>query len=261
MKKAILTNDGSLFGRRMLAKAAREGSPFTAIIAIRQPVGYYWRLFKGVARRLGLVDTLKLAVMDRAAGKREAAMALAADPELTRPYTELAEKVYYTDGTNSPQTEEILRELAPDILALGQCGIVRKNILAIPRLGTLNAHPGVLPWYRGMDSYKWALVNGEPEKIGVSVHWVDEKVDTGKVILVKQLLIPPGGGYNDIQGLLHDLCAGSMTETISRLEREERLPGAPQDPAEGKQYYKMPPGMEPAAMESFARLARTGKDK
>ena len=50
------------------------------------------------------------------------------------------------------------------------------------RLGIANLHGGLSPEYRGADCTFWALYNGEPEKIGCTLHWIDPGIDTGGLI-------------------------------------------------------------------------------
>lgn len=59
-------------------------------------------------------------------------------------------------------------------------GILRAPLLALPRLGVLNAHMGVLPRYRGMNVAEWAAWENGP--LGATLHWIDPGIDTGRII-------------------------------------------------------------------------------
>ena len=85
-------------------------------------------------------------------------------------------------GANSIQMQDLLESMEVDLLVLGNTGIIKKNILTIPSIGTLNAHPGILPEYKGLDSIYWASYHKEFENMGVTVHFVDEGIDTGNII-------------------------------------------------------------------------------
>lgn len=50
-------------------------------------------------------------------------------------------------------------EIKPDIIVLGGSSIIRENIIKIPKIGILNAHPGLLPKYREVDVIQWAIYN------------------------------------------------------------------------------------------------------
>ena len=85
-------------------------------------------------------------------------------------------------GANSVQMQDLLESLQVDLLILGNTGIIKNNILTIPSIGTLNAHPGILPQYKGLDSIYWASYHKDFENIGVTIHFVDEGIDTGNII-------------------------------------------------------------------------------
>ena len=59
----------------------------------------------------------------------------------------------------------------------------------IPKIGTINIHRGYAQSYRGLDSDLWAIYNEEFDKIGVTLHYVDEKLDNGRIILKKRVEI------------------------------------------------------------------------
>lgn len=65
--------------------------------------------------------------------------------------------------------------------------ILKKEIISFPRLGFINCHAGALPFYRGRNPLNWALINGEGS-FGITVHYIDEGIDTGDII--EQRLFP-----------------------------------------------------------------------
>jgi len=68
--------------------------------------------------------------------------------------------------------------------------IVPPSVFNAPRLGSICFHPSLLPKYRGRSAINWALINGET-KIGISLFWVDEGIDTGPILLQKEVAIDP----------------------------------------------------------------------
>lgn len=78
-------------------------------------------------------------------------------------------------------TLDAAREFAPDLGLSLAAPILRHSLFSIPALGTLNLHKGKLPDYRGMPPAFWELWNDE-QSVGCSVHWVDEKLDTGDIV-------------------------------------------------------------------------------
>ena len=83
---------------------------------------------------------------------------------------------------NSEETARRIREFSPDVLLVCVAPILRPNIFTIPPHGTINVHHGLVPFYRGEHTWFWPLYYRRYDQIGVTVHYVDEGVDTGKVL-------------------------------------------------------------------------------
>jgi len=80
-----------------------------------------------------------------------------------------------------------LKNLDTDLFIVGYFNrILRKEIIDIPREGTINIHPSLLPKYGGADPFFWTIKNAEKES-GVTIHFIDEKIDTGDIIYQKRL--------------------------------------------------------------------------
>lgn len=75
-----------------------------------------------------------------------------------------------------------LRALEPDLMVVWSYPmILPREVIAVPRRGTINVHGGLLPEYRGGHVMQWAIINGEAET-GVALHYMDEGIDTGPII-------------------------------------------------------------------------------
>jgi methionyl-tRNA formyltransferase len=82
-----------------------------------------------------------------------------------------------------------IKEISPEIIfCIGGTQIIPESILAIPQLGCLNIHPAYLPKYRGRYSTAHAIFNGE-KKTGVTLHWMNNGIDSGPIIKQKKILI------------------------------------------------------------------------
>lgn len=138
---------------------------------------------------------------------------------------------------NAPDTVSALKAAAPDLLILGGCGIVGPAVLQIPSLGTLNAHPGWLPDYRGLSVVAWSLHNGETP--GATVHWADAGVDTGAVIIRQRLSTITGLTLRQIESAVGDLAVALLAQAV-QLIAKNRAPRIPQSPGAGRRYSRMP---------------------
>lgn len=83
---------------------------------------------------------------------------------------------------NTPETVKAVAALDPDLLLLCGCSIIKKDLLEVPRLGTLNLHGGLAQRYRGVWTTLWAVVNREPEYVGATVHFVAPGIDDGDIV-------------------------------------------------------------------------------
>lgn len=94
---------------------------------------------------------------------------------------------------------EDLKNLKPDVQVVVAFRMLPKAVWQIPVKGTFNLHASLLPQYRGAAPINWAIINGE-KKTGVTTFFIDEKIDTGAVILQEETPITP----NETAGTLHD---------------------------------------------------------
>ena len=113
-----------------------------------------------------------------------------------------------------------------------------KVVWDMPSLGTFNLHASLLPNYRGAAPINWAIINGET-KTGVTTFFIDDKIDTGAIILNAETAI----GNNESAGELHDrlmqLGSETVTQTLALLENGKVTTTIQVDNAEIKTAYKL----------------------
>jgi methionyl-tRNA formyltransferase len=86
------------------------------------------------------------------------------------------------ENVNSPAFLEELARMRPDVLFnVAFLQLYKDPVLAIPREGCINFHPGPLPRYGGSNGWVWAIINGERE-YGVAFHYMRVKIDTGDIV-------------------------------------------------------------------------------
>jgi len=154
------------------------------------------------------------------------------------------------DNHNDPACLSRLADVQPELLVLGGTRILRPPILAIPRRGTVNAHPGLLPELRGSSSVGWALYKNLP--VGASTHFVEAGIDTGPIILRRPLTVYRGDTYERLVRRTLTLAGELMAETLALFAAGE-VTGTPQDPNAGETLRVIPPEL---LAEAVARLAR-----
>lgn len=121
-----------------------------------------------------------------------------------------------------------LAELQADFFIVVAFGhILTPQVLAIPRLGCINAHASLLPKYRGPAPIHWALINGDAQT-GVSIMLMDKGLDTGDVLAVAKEKIFPA----DTTGALHDRLARLGAEALVRTLADWAAGAATRTPQE-----------------------------
>ena len=100
----------------------------------------------------------------------------------TSPRLDQPELVREVPHINHPEVVKLARDLKPDLICVFGTSLIRGELLQEGRLGIINLHGGLSPEYRGADCTFWALYNGEPEKIGCTLHYIDAGIDTGRLI-------------------------------------------------------------------------------
>ncbi len=155
----------------------------------------------------------------RYAGGKEAAFFFPNDrPRLNRP-----DLLCEVPHVNHPRVLELVERLDPDVIAVFGTSLIRGELLGKGRLGMVNLHGGLSPHYRGADGTFWALYNGEPHKVGCTIHYIDRGIDTGRLIAHVCPQVQEG---DDELGLFWRAVKDSAevyAELMDRLERREPL--------------------------------------
>jgi hypothetical protein len=135
---------------------------------------------------------------------------------------------------NDPRVAELAQRLKPDVIAVFGTSLIRAPLLGTGRLGMVNLHGGLSPEYRGADCTFWALYNGEPDKVGCTIHFIDTGIDTGSLIAH---VCPPVHPQDDELALFWRAVKESAevyAELLERLRRGERL--GQSQPGKGSLY-------------------------
>lgn len=144
---------------------------------------------------------------------------------------------FRVDNVNDPAFLDVLRGLAPDVVINQAQQILKREFLAIPRLGVLNRHNALLPKNRGRLTPFWVAYREEPET-GVSIHYVTEELDAGDIVVQERFPVTRRDDFNTIAAMNYRIAPGAMLEALDRLERGtfEPIP----NPADGATYNSTP---------------------
>lgn len=144
---------------------------------------------------------------------------------------------------NAPEFLAHLREKGVRfIVSISGTQMYRKALREQTSHGIVNCHGALLPRYRGLMPSFWTLANGEKEG-GVSVHFVDAKLDNGPIIVQKRYRIWPHDSLEDIMARSKDLAAEAILECVriveEAAERSAPVPTTP-NPESEKTHFSMP---------------------
>lgn len=147
---------------------------------------------------------------------------------------------------NAEQFLHRLRESGTDLLISVSCPqIFKKPLIELPKLGCLNIHGAILPHYRGVLPSFWMLANQE-KKAGVSVYYVNEKIDAGELCGQRIFEILPGESLDSFITRSKAIAAELLTEVLGKIE-DGTITQSPLNLAEGS-YYSWP---NPEAVKRF----------
>ncbi len=132
---------------------------------------------------------------------------------------------------------EELRALEANLQIVVAFRMLPAVVWQMPNLGTFNLHASLLPDYRGAAPINWAIINGE-SKSGVTTFFIDEKIDTGAIILKKELDIAPDETAGQLHDRLMNLGSEAVLETLD-LIATDRVKLLEQPIEETKTAYKL----------------------
>lgn len=112
---------------------------------------------------------------------------------------------------------ESLKSLNPDLFIIIAFRILPTEIFKIPRLGSINLHASLLPKYRGAAPINWAIMKGEKVS-GITTFFLDDKVDTGNIILQKEITIDINDTFGDIYYRMSEAGSPLLLETIEKIK-------------------------------------------
>jgi len=137
--------------------------------------------------------------------------------------------VFQPKHLKDPEAYDQMVSLSPDLAVLAfVTDIAPAKLLGVPKLGSICYHPSILPKYRGSSAINWAIINGE-SKTGLTIFWVDEGIDTGDMLLQKEVEVGPEESTGEVYfNKLYPLGVEATIEAVD-LVAQGKAPRIPQD--------------------------------
>jgi folate-dependent phosphoribosylglycinamide formyltransferase PurN len=263
LRLLVLTHGGiELALKRLLALDCAEIAGLFIETDTLRRVGWREKLKRSIRYDGYAATAWKLARKLFAARAPDEVGAIKASRETLR---ELAEAhgvpVHFVSNYHSPEAIALMRAAEADLGIVLGTNILKESVFKIPRLGSINLHQGLAPYYRGCPAVFWELFNGERE-IGLTMHFVESKVDTGAIVLQETVPLEYDFGYGeDFDAFIDDYrkrlvgrCAQLVADAVEALA-EGTAVLRPQDLSLGKRY-RLPVKREKDEMRRRLRARR-----
>ena len=228
----LLGRDGP--ATRIIYHALREIFPDIQVI-LEDPVSR-WKLLRGRLKRSGFLSVagqvlflLFIAPVLKYAGKSRIE---AIKDAFTLNDSPITHNVFRVSSVNAEETRRLLREINPRLIVINGTRIIGKKTLRAVEAPFVNTHAGITPLYRGVHGGYWALAEGRPDLVGTTIHFVDEGIDTGKIIKQITFDVTPQDTFATYPYLHIATALPHLLKTVrniadGRLEKEVSEPSLP----------------------------------
>jgi hypothetical protein len=186
-RTVLICHDSEVLNRRALPRWLASFTELAGIVVICEPRARLWKRIRREIKRVGpwrFVDVLAMRLYGRLVlAAQDSRWTEETLKKLEERYPEIpaSTKILETSNPNSRETEQLLRELEPDLI-LARCkNLLNERIFGLARIGTFVMHPGVCPEYRNAHGCFWALAMRDMQRVGMTLLKIDKGVDTGPV--------------------------------------------------------------------------------
>lgn len=153
---------------------------------------------------------------------------------------------------NQTGVSEYIQALRPDVIISSGAGLLKPEVYASAAWAAINVHLGISQAYRGLDSNLWAIYENRFDRLGVTVHYLEESLDTGDILAQDFFALEAG---DEIYHLRYKatLVASALIEDCLRRFQENgaKVAGTPQSP--GKYYSAMSLEQKQTALTNFRK--------
>lgn len=137
---------------------------------------------------------------------------------------------------NDKQVADYLRSRAADLVLVNGTRIIRAPVLQATDAPIINTHVGITPYYRGVHGGYWSLWNNDRENFGVTLHCVDEGVDTGRILAQHKITPEPTDNFASYPLLQQAASFGGLEDLLEAIRKGEPLEELARSPDEGRQW-------------------------
>ena len=137
---------------------------------------------------------------------------------------------------NDDQVVDHLRSRAADLVLVNGTRIIRAPVLRATDAPIINTHVGITPHYRGVHGGYWSIWNNDRENFGVTLHCVDEGVDTGRILAKHKIAPEPTDNFASYPLLQQAASFGGLEDLLEAIRKGKPLNELARSPDEGRQW-------------------------
>ena len=137
---------------------------------------------------------------------------------------------------NDDQVVDHLRSRAADLVLVNGTRIIRAPVLRATDALIINTHVGITPHYRGVHGGYWSIWNNDRENFGVTLHCVDEGVDTGRILAKHKIAPEPTDNFASYPLLQQAASFGGLEDLLEAIRKGKPLNELARSPDEGRQW-------------------------
>jgi methionyl-tRNA formyltransferase len=164
-------------------------------------------------------------------------------------------KTYRVRTVNTKEAKDIITGYKPDLGIVFGCGKIGLEVINSVKDGLINVHRGIAGKYRGLDSDLWAVYHNDFENIGVTIHKVDQDLDTGDIARCARLTLKKGTGVYQLRYFTTLLAADLVIGVVKKYLKNNRLYLRRQK-KKGRYYSFMPLKYKRVAAGRFDKFMR-----
>lgn len=187
MKTLLICHEEAKLDQKGIARWLASFSNLVGIIVLQETKRQIWGHIRREVKRVGIIRSFDVIAFHTYyklfLAKRDKIWLDQKLNELYGIYPEIPKdiSILHAHSPNTPEAEQFIRKLSPDIMIARCKTLLKENIFSIPSRGTFIMHPGICPEYRNAHGCFWALANDDLNKVGMTFLKVDAGVDTGLI--------------------------------------------------------------------------------
>lgn len=128
----------------------------------------------------------------------------------------------YSENIDKKKYIKKIKKIKPDLQLLISFKIIKYKIWKIPKLGTINIHPSLLPLYKGANPINWVIINGE-KKTGLTSFFINDNIDGGNIILQKIIYIKKKYNYKTLKNIISKKSKKFTLKSILKVLNKKKI--------------------------------------